>query len=135
MESTANGSGAANGSGGPPSACGVICPNGEVVGEELPWVVNKFGGTSVASAEAMCQVRDIVMGQVQRYVTRKKQTRACSSGQIHDPNAKRFSFKCMVDAGLDMLHPTSLCIKHGDTWGLDTVCATFFMSGDRWISH
>lgn len=30
------------------------------------WVVNKFGGTSVASAEAMCRVRDIVIGQVRR---------------------------------------------------------------------
>lgn len=31
-----------------------------------PWMVNKFGGTSVASAEAMRMVKDIVMGQVER---------------------------------------------------------------------
>lgn len=31
-----------------------------------PWMVNKFGGTSVASAEAMRMVKDIVMGQVKR---------------------------------------------------------------------
>lgn len=34
--------------------------------EEMSWVVNKFGGTSVASAEAMGRVQDIVMGQVSR---------------------------------------------------------------------
>ncbi|CAB1120771.1 unnamed protein product [Ectocarpus sp. CCAP 1310/34] len=34
-------------------------------GEEMPWMVNKFGGTSVASAEAMRMVKDIVMGQVE----------------------------------------------------------------------
>eukprot|EP00903_Cladosiphon_okamuranus_P016316 g15048.t1 len=31
-----------------------------------PWMVNKFGGTSVASAEAMLMVKDIIMGQVER---------------------------------------------------------------------
>lgn len=29
------------------------------------WIVNKFGGTSVASAEAMRMVKDIIMGQVE----------------------------------------------------------------------
>lgn len=32
--------------------------------QETPWMVNKFGGTSVASAEAMREVKDIIMGQV-----------------------------------------------------------------------
>eukprot|EP00752_Nemacystus_decipiens_P016060 g14356.t1 len=31
-----------------------------------PWMVNKFGGTSVASAEAMRMAKDIIMGQVER---------------------------------------------------------------------
>lgn len=33
---------------------------------QLPWVVNKFGGTSVASAEAMRMVKDIIMSQVDK---------------------------------------------------------------------
>lgn len=33
---------------------------------ECAWVVNKFGGTSVASAQAMNSVKDIIMGQVRR---------------------------------------------------------------------
>lgn len=36
------------------------------------WVVNKFGGTSVASAEAMSRVTEIVMGQVRRWVAAVK---------------------------------------------------------------
>ena len=34
--------------------------------QEIPWMVNKFGGTSVASAEAMREVKDIIMGQVDK---------------------------------------------------------------------
>ena len=34
--------------------------------QDLAWIVNKFGGTSVASAQAIRSVRDIVMSQVQR---------------------------------------------------------------------
>lgn len=33
---------------------------------ELSWIVNKFGGTSVASAEAMGRAKDIIMGQVHK---------------------------------------------------------------------
>ncbi len=32
----------------------------------MPWMVNKFGGTSVASAEAMRMVKGIIMGQVNK---------------------------------------------------------------------
>lgn len=32
----------------------------------IPWMVNKFGGTSVANAEAMRAVKGIVMSQVER---------------------------------------------------------------------
>lgn len=39
--------------------------NGSVQ-REMAWVVNKFGGTSVASAEAMGRVNDIITGQVRR---------------------------------------------------------------------
>lgn len=35
-------------------------------GSQSTWIVNKFGGTSVASAEAMSQVKEIVMNQVRR---------------------------------------------------------------------
>lgn len=39
----------------------------EAIGaQEIPWMVNKFGGTSVASAEAMREVKDIIMGQVDK---------------------------------------------------------------------
>lgn len=34
------------------------------VPEELTWMVNKFGGTSVASASAMRAVKEIIMAQV-----------------------------------------------------------------------
>lgn len=32
----------------------------------IPWMVNKFGGTSVASAQAMRAVKDIIMDQVDK---------------------------------------------------------------------
>lgn len=35
-------------------------------GDGTPWMVNKFGGTSVASANAMRAVKDIVMDQVKK---------------------------------------------------------------------
>ena len=35
------------------------------LGGNFAWIVNKFGGTSVASAQAMRSVRDSVMSQVQ----------------------------------------------------------------------
>lgn len=49
-------------------ACLLMAANG-VLGAvsrdgELAWMVNKFGGTSVASAEAMQVVQDIIIGQV-----------------------------------------------------------------------
>lgn len=34
-------------------------------GEGTSWMVNKFGGTSVASANAMRAAKDIIMDQVQ----------------------------------------------------------------------
>lgn len=38
---------------------------GNTRNEDRTWIVYKFGGTSVASAQAIESVRDIVMSQVQ----------------------------------------------------------------------
>ncbi|CAN0058261.1 unnamed protein product [Pylaiella littoralis] len=50
----------------PAPGCTVATGISGVAEEDTPWMVNKFGGTSVASAEAMRMVKDIIMGQVDK---------------------------------------------------------------------